>query len=74
MTLHMNDEYLVTIEQLETFTLGAGRMVFEGASRKEKYAWMEKLLNRFMYFSQRKKNRTVMKRYIRKMTGYAKEQ
>lgn len=74
MTLHMNDDLLVTIEQLETFTSASGGMIFQSASRKEKYEWMERLLRRFMYRTQRKKNRTVIKKYIRKMTGYSKEQ
>lgn len=74
MTLHMNDDLLVTIEQLETFTNASGGIMFEGASRKEKYEWLERLLKRFMYRTQRKKNRTVIKMYIRKMTGYSKKQ
>jgi hypothetical protein len=70
----MNDDLLVTIEQLETFTNASGGIMFEGASRKEKYEWLERLLKRFMYRTQRKKNRTVIKMYIRKMTGYSKKQ
>jgi len=74
MTLYMNDEQLVTMEQLETFTIASGKIIFQGASRKEKYEWIEKALKRFMYFTQRKKNRATIKKYIRKMTGYSKAQ
>jgi len=70
----MNDEQFVTIPQLEAFTLASGGMIFQGASRKEKYEWIERLLKRFMYFSQRKKNRMIIKKYIRKMTGYSQRQ
>ncbi len=72
MTLHMNDEYLITIEQLENFSNASGGMVFQGATRKEKYEWIERVLKRFMYFSARKKNRIVIKKYIRTITGYSK--
>ncbi len=74
MTLHMSDEQLVTIEQLAAFTNASGGMIFHGASREEKYEWIERHLRRFMYFTQRKKNRTVIKKYIRRMTGYSEKQ
>jgi hypothetical protein len=74
MTIHMNDEQLMTIEQLESFTQASGGMIFHAASRKEKYEWIERFLKRFMYFSQRKKNRTIIKNYILIMTGYSQIQ
>lgn len=74
MTLDMNDEQLVTLGQLEAFTIAAHGLNFVGRSRKEKYAWLEKLLRRFWYFSTRKKNRSIIKTYARKMTGYSDAQ
>jgi hypothetical protein len=74
MTLHMSDEQLVTVEQLASFTEASGGMTFQGASRKEKYEWIERHLKRFMYFTQRKKNRTVIKGYVLRTTGYSERQ
>lgn len=70
MTLTMHDEHFVTIRQLEAFTSAANGLNFAGLTRKEKYAWIEKLLARFFYFTLRKRDKTTVRNYIRKMTGY----
>lgn len=74
MTLDMNDDNLVSIAQLETFTSASGGITFSPHSRKQKYAWIEKILQRFWYVSSRKKNRSVIKSFIMKMTGYSDAQ
>lgn len=74
MNLTMNDLHLVTIEQLETFVAHSEGMQFVGKTRKEKYAWLERLLQRFFYKSARKKNKSIIKRYAMKMTGYSDAQ
>jgi hypothetical protein len=74
MTLDMNDSLLVTLSQLEIFTQAAHGLNFVGRTRKERYAWTEKLLQRFWYFSTGKKNRSIIKTYARKMTGYSDAQ
>lgn len=74
MTLLMQDQQFVTIAQLESFVAAARGMRFVGKGRKEKYAWIERLLQRFFYASARKKNKTVIKTYARKMTGYSDAQ
>lgn len=70
----MQDQQLVTFAQLESFVSAARGMRFVGKGRKEKYAWIERLLQRFFYASARKKNKTIVKRYARKMTGYSDAQ
>lgn len=74
MTIRMNDKNLVTLQQLEAFTRASGNIVFAGASRKEKYQWIEELLVRFFYFTLRKRDKMTIRRYIMKMTGYSKAQ
>jgi len=74
MTLDMNDDHLVTIKQLENFIAAAEGMSFVGRTRKQKYAWTEKILRRFWYLTARKKNRSVIKSFVRKMTGYSDAQ
>lgn len=70
MTLDMHDERFVTIAQLEVFTSASHGLNFVGQRRKQKYAWTEKLLTRFMYFTLRKRDKTTVRKYIMKMTGY----
>lgn len=70
----MNDDGLVTIAQLENFTHASYGVVFRFRTRAEKYLWVQRVLDRFFYFTQRKKNRTVIKRFIRSVTGYSNAQ
>jgi len=70
MTLDMHDARFVTLGQLEAFTNASGGLNFVGLKRKEKYDWIEKLLSRFFYFSLRRRDKTTIRKYIGKMTGY----
>lgn len=70
MTLDMQDERFVSIAQLEAFTSASHGLNFIGRKRKEKYTWIEKLLSRFFYTSLRKRDKTTVRKYITKMTGY----
>ena len=74
MTLTMHDDHLVTLAQLETFTAASGGITFSAHSRRQKYAWIEKILQRFWYTSSRKKNRSIVKAFVMKMTGYSDAQ
>lgn len=74
MPLHMNDDGLVTIAQLENFTHASYGAVFQFRTRAEKYLWVQNVLRRFFYFTQRKKNRAVIKQFIRSVTGYSNAQ
>lgn len=70
MTLDMHDERFVTLSQLETFTAATNGLKFVGRTRKEKYAWMERLFGRFFYFTLRKRDKTTVRKYVMKMSGY----
>lgn len=74
MTITMNDAHMTSIAQLVAFRKAAEDIEFQGASRKEKYGWIETILLRFRYFSLRKKDKTVVKDYIRQMTGFSDAQ
>lgn len=66
---------MVSIAQLQAFKKVAGNISFNGSSQKEKYAWIEEVLMRFRYFSlKKKKDKSVVKDYIRQMTGYSDAQ
>lgn len=74
MTICMNDRHLVTLRQLEAFTRATRSVIFVGASRREKYQWVDELLVRFFYFTLRKRDKTTVRAYIMKMTGYSDAQ
>lgn len=71
ITLTMNDRRLSTLREVEQFTAGTSTVEFYGASRREKYVWIEATLIRFRYGRCRKKDRSALKRFIKKTTGYS---
>lgn len=71
ITLTMDDKQLFTVPQIEQFTAGTAAVEFCGALRKEKYVWIESTLTRFRYRGCRKKDRSAIKRFIMKTTGYS---
>lgn len=71
----MNDSHLVSISQLHQFLKStAGGILFCGTSRDEKYAWISDLLSRFGYFALRKKDKSVVKEYLMRMSGFSDSQ
>lgn len=74
MTLNMNDSPIVSIAQIKEFIKVAKDISFQGASRKEKYQWIAEIINRFKYFSLRKKDKSTVKTYMLKMTGLSDAQ
>jgi DNA-binding protein H-NS len=75
MTINMDDQSIATVEQLKEFLkLNHEGLKFRAISRKEKYLWLENTLNKFGYFSLGKKDKSVVKKYIREMTGLSKSQ
>lgn len=74
MTINMNDSRIVSIAQIRKFLQASQIIKFEGVSQKEKYAWVENTLNRFSYFSLKKKDKSAIKKYIRQMTGFSDSQ
>lgn len=67
----MDSTQIASIKEVEQFTQGAAAVEFCGASRKEKYAWIEHTLIRFRYGRCRKKERSTLKQFIEKTTGYS---
>ncbi len=74
MTLTMNDSHIVSIAHIKEFSKVARLFEFKGESKKEKYQWIEDVLNRFRYFSLRKKDKSIVKEYVTRMTGYSDAQ
>lgn len=74
MALQMNDSRMVSIAQIKEFIKVSKGIEFRGAKRKEKYEWIEVVLARFRYFSLRKKEKSVLKKYLAQMTGFSDAQ
>lgn len=70
----MNDSRIVSIAQIKEFAKVAKDIEFKGSSRNEKYKWIEEVLMRFGYFSQKKKDKSVLKKYAMQMTGFSDAQ
>ena len=70
----MNDAHLISIAQVKEFIKVAKDISFQGASRKEQYAWIAEILTRFKYFSLRKKDKSTIKTYMLTMTGFSDAQ
>lgn len=67
----MNDDSLVSVAQLKEFAKLSPRAQFKSNNKDEAYAWIGKSLDRFHYFRETKKHRTVVKNYLIQMTGYS---
>jgi transposase InsO family protein len=74
MTIIMNDSHVVSIAQIKSFAKIAKGIEFQGVSRKEKYAWLEEITGRFRYFSLKKNDKTIVKGYMLKLTGFSDAQ
>lgn len=74
MTLTMDDSRLKTIADIRRFLLGAAALKLKAISRAEKYAWMNRTLARFKYGRLRKKDKTVVKSYMLRITGFCDAQ
>lgn len=70
----MNDDSIVSMAQLREFIKLSNSATFSSKDRKEAYEWIGKTLGKFRYFTESKRNRGTIKRYIRSMTGYSDPQ
>jgi len=72
MTIEMNDDHLVSVAQLREFAKLSNSAKFKSNSSKvETYKWVEKTLGKFRYFSLKKLDRGIIKKYVMNMTGYS---
>jgi len=75
MNITMTDSRLSNSNQLETFLGGTKEIVFSSLnSKKEKYNWIREILVRFNFRSLKKKERGVVRKYLKKISGYSDAQ
>lgn len=70
----MSDDNVKTIEQVKEFLDGSNGLEFAAVSVEEKKAWIEGLLIRFGYPRLKREEKGVMRKYIRKVSGYSRAQ
>ena len=75
MNITMIDSRLSNFNQLETFLGGTKEISFESLnSKREKYNWIREILVRFDFRNLKKKERGVVRKYIKKISGYSDSQ
>lgn len=75
MIINMQDEQVVSIDQIKEFLkLNNDATKFLAENKVERNSWIENVLNKFKYFSCVKKEKTIIKKYIARMTGLSKTQ
>jgi len=70
----MNDEKLVTVEQVKRFLAGSEALTFAGVSIEERYSWIESILVRFTYQRLNRDEKGVIRQYLEKVSGYSRAQ
>ena len=74
MVLEMIDARLKNISEVKKFLEQSGKLEFKRKKQADTYEWIEMVLDRLKYFEQNKKNKTIIKMYLEKMTGYSRAQ
>jgi len=74
MQLIMNDEKLVTVEQVKRFLAGSEALTFAGVSIEERYSWIASILVRFTYQRLNRDEKGVIRQYLEKVSGYSRAQ
>lgn len=70
----MNDESMVSIAQVKEFLKVESGARFSKTDRDEAYEWIGRTLGKFRYFSETKKNRSIIKGYLMRCSGYSNAQ
>lgn len=75
MNITMTDSRLSNSSQLETFLMGSKEISFESLnSKRDKYNWIRDILVRFDFRRLKKKERGVVRKYLKKISGYSDSQ
>jgi hypothetical protein len=75
MIIQMNDSKINTIEEVKEFLKSSEKVEFTITNQQEAYDWTKKVLIKFGYLGRlTKKEKGVLKRYIKHITGYSRAQ
>lgn len=71
MTLNMNDDSMVSIAQIREFLRFDSGARFSKTDRDEAYEWIGRTLGKFRYFTETKRDKGVIKKYLGRCSGYS---
>ena len=74
MMMTMDDSRIQTLEQIRSVLESSQELAFKGASRAERYSWVEEVLARLDYFHLGKKGKGLVKSYLERMSGMSRAQ
>lgn len=74
MMIAMDDSQVKTLEQIQQVLESSQELGFKGASREERYAWIEEVLARLDYFRLGKQGKGLVKSYLERMSGISRSQ
>lgn len=71
----MTNKHINSVAQLEEIVKFSKSVNFSNnSSKKEIYDWISIVLTKFKYFKQKKRNKSIIKTYIKELTGYSDSQ
>jgi transposase InsO family protein len=74
MTTNMDDDGITTLDQIRRVLEGSQGIEFKGVGREERYRWIEKVVQRFDYFELGRKDKGLVKAYVRRLSGFSRAQ
>ena len=74
MTIIMDDSRITDIKQIKVFLNSSQDIEFKSLSIKDKYIWINEILDRFKYYSLSKKDKGFVRKYIMRITAISKAQ
>jgi len=74
MTIVMNDSCIEDIAGIKRFLKGSRGIKLNGVDQDEKYQWVAGVLRRFTYLELRKKDKTPVKKYMMRVSGFSDAQ
>jgi hypothetical protein len=74
MNIDMNDDHIMSVAQLIELVKHGNCVKFKSSNKKQTYEWIGRTLRKFKYFSESKKNKGIIKKYIIILTGYSEGQ
>ena len=75
LQITMDDSHIKSLQQLKRFLKLDSEFQFKVKDKKERYTWIASVLKRFNYHHlKKKKDRTIVRRYIQKMTNTSRAQ
>jgi len=70
----LTDTRVMSIDELQEFLALSNALTFTGNSREETYAWIERTLRTYGYFTRPRSEKGLIRSYMRKITGISVSQ